>query len=73
VALLVETCPGCGAIGVYWNGRLVARVSLASSTRRLRQVVALVLLPPGGRGTLKIQVLTGGKPVVIDGIGLSAV
>jgi len=73
VAILARTCPGCGTIGISWNGTLVARVSLAAPTARLRQVLARLVLPGGAAGTLRITVLSSGKPVLIDGVGLSAV
>jgi SpoIID/LytB domain protein len=73
LALLVQTCPGCGIIGVYWNGTLLRKVSLDSSATRLRQLMGLMLPPGDGRGTLRVKVLTDGRPVLIDGICLSPV
>lgn len=72
VSLIATTCPTCGSVAVYVGGQLAGKISLVSSSTRHRQV----LLVPGAAlrsGTVVVRVLTSGKPVLVDGLALSAV
>jgi hypothetical protein len=70
LALLVTKCAGCGVVGVYVNGVLIAKVNLYSSATYNRQLVQLA--PFSYRtGTVSLKVLTSGKLVRIDGLGIS--
>jgi hypothetical protein len=40
LALQVYTCPSCGAVTVYWNGRVIKNLDLRSSTGRKRIPIA---------------------------------
>lgn len=71
LSLFATTCPTCGSVGVYWNGRLLKTVSLASSTTATKQVFHITTsLSPSQAGTLVIKTLSA-KRVHIDGVGLS--
>ncbi len=68
LALLVATGPGNGRIKVLWNGHLVGRHSLAAPKNQQKVVIDLKRFRRVKKGTLTIVVISGGKPVRIDGI-----
>jgi hypothetical protein len=73
VQVMVETCPTCGTIQIYWNNVLKHTYSLfASRTHRLVYLSAVSFGSPQS-GTLKIVVSGSGKPVIIDALAISAV
>lgn len=55
-----------GSLGVYYNGKLVKRLSLAAARTSTRSVVVLPRLTRPG--TIALKVLTTGKPVQVDGL-----
>lgn len=57
-------------VGVYWNSKLIKRVSLYGSTTTRRSVIAITTFPSIRRGTLTIRTLTNNQAVQIDGVGL---
>lgn len=73
LALLVARCPGCGTIQVFWKGKLVKTVSLASAISRKSQLVPLVSSQSLQSGSVLVKVLSTKKRVKIEGLGVSAV
>ena len=71
LAVVATRCPTCGTVGVYVNGALVRKVSLAASTTAYRQVVA-VDLGSLRSGTVTLRALNAGR-VYVDGLGVSRV
>ena len=71
-AVVARKCPSCGTIGVYVAGERIAKISLVASTSR-RQLLVLPALPGERTGTVVIKVLSSGKAVQIDALGLSRV
>jgi hypothetical protein len=73
VMVLVETCPTCGSIQLFWNGQLVRSYNLFSPA--VHQLVYLKVVTFGSVhvGALTIRVSSSGKPVIIDGLGVSRV
>ena len=69
IALVATKCRGCGTVGVYWNGVLLKKVSLARSSTARKQVIRVATFTSLRRGTVKIVVLSSGKPVFIEGLG----
>lgn len=74
LALLATTCPSCGTVGVYRGSTLLATVSLVTSTTIKRHVIPVantttVTTP----GLITIRVMSSGKPVRIEGLGVSLV
>lgn len=69
LALVVTKCPTCGSVGVYLGSTLIGKVSLTRSTKASR---VLVVLPAFSlrSGTVTIKVLTSGRPVLIEGLGV---
>lgn len=70
VSLVVTTCPTCGTVGVYWNGVLLKRLALGSSTAVSQRLVGVTVFRGVASGTLVIRSLTSG-PVFVDGLALS--
>lgn len=70
IAVVATKCPTCGTVGVYVGATLVGTVSLKSTTTIHR---ALIVLAPFSyrTGTVRLKVLTAGKSVQIDGLGIS--
>ena len=70
VAVVATRCPTCGTVGVYVNGISVGRVNLYSAPI-VRQ--AVIALPPFSyrTGTVTLKVLSSGKSVQVDGLGIS--
>ncbi len=72
IALLVGTCPRCGSVAVRWRGRVVKEISLRSTRTKARKLVPIARFPAAERGVLKVVVTSSGRPVRIDGLGVSA-
>ena len=72
IAFVGARCHGCGPIGVFWNGRLLANVSMAANVNTYQQVRFVHTFPGLQTGTLVLRTLTN-APHYLDGVGLSAV
>ncbi len=72
IALLVTKCPRCGSVTVRWRGRVVKEISLAARRTRPSTLVAIARFPAAERGVLKVNVTSSGRPVRVDGLGVSA-
>jgi hypothetical protein len=71
IAVVAKKCPTCGIVGVYVGSKLISKVNLkAGATSR-----AVIVLPSFAlrTGTVKLKVLSSGKLVQIDALGLSSV
>lgn len=71
LAILVTKCPGCGTIKVYLGNKLLRRIRLASSSVKKKQVIELATFDSVRSGKLRAVVTTSGRPVKIEGIGVS--
>ena len=69
LAVVATRCSGCGVVGVYVGRALIGKINLAGATQYRR----LYALPAFGSrtGIVKIKVLSSGKQVQIDGLGIS--
>ena len=72
-ALVATKCPGCGTVKVFFGKKLLKKVSLANPTVRKKQLIALGGVPAPKTAKLRIVVVTGGKAVIIEGVGVSAI
>ncbi len=70
IALLATACPGCGKVAVTWNGALLRTVNLDAATVRHR-VFTVGSFAPGRAGTLRIEIISKGRRVIVDGILVS--
>jgi hypothetical protein len=71
VALVFTRCSTCGTVGVYVNGALVGKISTAGTAAN--KVVVILPAFSYRTGTVTLKVLTSGKPVYVDGLGISRV
>jgi len=71
VSVIVETCPTCGAIQIFWGSRLIHTYSLHSASTRKQVFLVAVSFRRVNRGTVRIRVSSSGKPVIIDGLGVT--
>jgi hypothetical protein len=70
IALVALTCPECGSVRVSWNGVPVKTVNLWSASKKRAQVIKVLSFGSPRSGTLTVDVLTNGKYVVIEGVGV---
>ena len=68
--LLATTCKTCGKVEVRIGNKVLARVSLFSKKRHDRVAIELGSFSETRRGTIYIEILSGGKKVMIDGLGI---
>ena len=70
--LVATKCASCGTIQVRWNGVVTANVSLASSTTKHKQLVAIASFSSVRSGTLTVTVTSSsGKYVIVEGLAVS--
>lgn len=70
LALVATKCPTCGKVAVYSGSTLLATVNLYRATTLREAVIALPLISQR-TATVVLRVVTSGRPVVIDGLGVS--
>jgi len=68
LSLLVAKGPGHGTIAVYFNGVKLGSFSLGAASSKVKQQLLIKKFASVKTGTLKIKVISAGKPVRIDGI-----
>jgi hypothetical protein len=73
LSLVVTKCPRCGRVAVSWRGQVVKTIDLRASRTRGGRVVPIVSFPGRTRGTLRVEVLSSGRAVRLEGLGVSAV
>jgi hypothetical protein len=72
VLLVVTRCRTCGTVAVYEGTRLVKKLALTASTTRNRVQITVALPVKANGATISVKVLTSGKPVKLDALGLRA-
>jgi hypothetical protein len=72
VALVVTKAKGYGTVKVYLGKHLLKKVSLAAKRTKKKQLVNVAGFSTARAGTISIKVVTAGKPVVIEGLGLAS-
>jgi hypothetical protein len=70
VSLVATRAPRHGVVAVYLGRRLLDRVRLSSPVARRRSVIAVADFARPRSGTLRIVVVSRGRPVQVDGIAL---
>lgn len=71
VALVVSKGRGFGTVKVYLGKRLLKKVSLRAKTLRKRQLVPVERFRKPRRGVVRVVVVTRGKVVRIEGLGIA--
>jgi len=70
IGLVATTCARCGKVGVYVNGVLFRTINLYSATTHRYVIIGLPTFSYR-KATIVLKVLTSGKAIEIDGLGLS--
>ena len=73
IQVMVERCPTCGSIKIYWNNVLKHSYSLFAKSTQKMVYLSAASFGSVQIGTLKIVVSSSGKPVIIDALAVSAV
>jgi hypothetical protein len=73
IQVLVQKCPTCGSIKVYWNGSLKRTLNLRASRVMKKVYLNVVTFGSVQTGTLRIVVNSSGRAVIIDAVGVSQV
>jgi List-Bact-rpt repeat protein len=72
LAIVVTKCPGCGTIKVFFRSKLLRTIRLGAGSTRKRQIVDLATFNAVQSGKLRAVVTSSGRPVKIEGVGVSA-
>lgn len=70
VALVAATCRRCGSVAVRWNGSLLKRIRLYSPQFRTKRFFSIAKFDRRRRGRITITVVSRGKRVIVDGLGV---
>jgi hypothetical protein len=73
LALVATKCPRCGTIKVFFRNKLLRRIRLGAGSTRKKQIVDLAVFNTVRSGRLRVVVMSSGRPVKIEGLGVSAV
>lgn len=71
MALVATRCRGCGVVDVLLDGKRLKRINLASTGLHKLQVIQVASFPGVRHGTVLLRVVSSGKPVRIEGFGVS--
>jgi hypothetical protein len=72
LVLVATRCPGCGSLTVRWRGVVIKTIDLERATTRRSMLVPLARFASAKRGWLRLEVISTGELVRIDGLGASA-
>ena len=70
IAVIATTCSTCGTVGVYIGTTLVGKINLRTPATHHRSILTLPVFSYR-TGTITLKVLTSGKSVQIDGLGIA--
>jgi hypothetical protein len=73
LSVVATECPTCGQVGVYAGGTRLATLDLHSASTKNEVVLTVPLSSALHGATVTLKVLTNGKRVDIDGLGVRAV
>ena len=71
VALVATKCPGCGRVVVTHGADVLKRVGLNADSVQKRRLIRIETFTSPQAGTFGVTVTSNGKPVKIEGLGLS--
>ncbi len=72
VALVVTKGKRYGVVKVYLGKHLLKKVSLAAKRTKRKKLVDIARFSTARAGTVKVRVVSRGRPVVIEGLGLAS-
>jgi hypothetical protein len=70
LALVATVGPGQGTVLVFLDGRRLKQIDLAAQLERRRAVIPVADFGKARSGELRIVVVSRGKPVRVDGLGV---
>lgn len=73
LALLATKCRGCGTVKILKGKQLLKKVNLNATKTKKKQLINVKTFGAVRRGTIKIVVASKGKPVKIEGLGVSRI
>jgi hypothetical protein len=68
---VVTKCKVCGVLDVRFKGKRLKRIRLGSNRMRRAQAVEVASFPQPRTGRLVLRVWSEGKPVMVEGVGIS--
>lgn len=71
LAIVVTKCPGCGTIKVFFRNKLLRTIRLRAGSIRKKQIVGLAIFNAVRTGKLRALITSSGRPVKIEGVGVS--
>jgi hypothetical protein len=71
LALVATKCNGCGTVKVSLGNQLLKTIKLNANTTQKKQFIGVKTFGSVKSGTVKIVVASRGKPVKIEGLGVS--
>jgi hypothetical protein len=71
LAVVVTKCRACGVLDVIFGGKRLKRIRLWSSRMRRRQIVEVKTFAHIRTGRLLLRVRSDGRPVPVEGVGIS--
>jgi hypothetical protein len=70
IRVVVQRCPGCGRVAVFFNGNRVDTIDLHAGRTRNQRVVRSASFGRVRRGDISLVVISRDRPVKIDGLVL---
>jgi bacillolysin len=71
LAVVATKCQGCGSIKVLLGKSLLKQISLAANTTSKKQLIPVAKFTAPRTGAVRIVVTSAGKPVRIEGLGVT--
>jgi hypothetical protein len=71
IGVIAMHCPSCGQVAVYAGGKLIKRLNLKSSRAHAGPQAWVSAPMPRRTGVVTLRVVSHGKSVVIDALGLA--
>jgi hypothetical protein len=71
LALVASTGRGHGTVKVFLGKKMVKKVSLHTKRAQKKRVIPLANFAGKKRGLIRVRVVSGGKPVRIQGVGIA--
>jgi hypothetical protein len=75
LSIIVTKCRRCGIIKVFFKGKLLKKINLRSkaTARKKLRFVNLTTFSSVQTGAVRVRVMSRGKLVIVEGLGVSAV
>ena len=71
LAIVATRCPGCGTVKVIQGRTALKTLRLAATKVKKERVIPVAAFSSVHTGKVKVRVASSGKPVIVDGLGVS--